>query len=271
MPQYKLNIIQIASRLSRLSDFLFAKIGPWQHDFMKGRSVLTNLLLYNDVLFTAFQNNFQVDSIYIDFSKAFDTVNHERLLQKFWNAGVRGMLHRWLLSYLTDHIQMVRSCGARSYSFPTPSGVPQGSNLGPMLFIIFINDLSSFVRSSQLLKYANDAKLYLIISKLEDTIMLQSNLDIFHEWSIKNGLLINFEQSKLITFSRGTRMFEVDYSIDSRVLERVKEIRNLEVIYGSSLSFYSQFKTVVKKCLRILGFIRNITQCVYPCSPVILD
>ena len=169
------------------------------------------------------------------------------------------MLHRWLRSYLTDRIQLVRSCGALSYSFPTPSGVPQGSNLGPMLFIIFINDLPSCVRSSQLLKYVDDAKLYLVISKREDTVLLQSDLDRFHEWSIKNGLLINFEKSKLITFSRGTRMFEVDYSIDSQVLERVEEIRDLGFIYDSSLSYDSQVKTVVKKCLRILGLIRNFT------------
>ena len=244
---------------SRLSDYLFSKIGPYQHGFMKGRSVLTNLLLYNDYLFSAFQNNQQVDSVYIDFSKAFDTVNHERLLQKVWNAGVRGTLHRWLRSYLTDRRQTVRSCGSESYSFPTPSGVPQGSNLGPLLFTIFINDLPTCLRSSRLLKYADDAKLFLAVASREDTIMLQSDLDRFHAWSMRNGLSINFEKSKLITFSRGTRIFEVNYSIDSKILDRVQTIRDLGVIYDSALSFDQQTESVVTKCLKILGFIRNVT------------
>ena len=89
--------------------------------------------------------------------------------------------------------------------------------------------------------------------------MVQSDLDRFHERSIKNGLLINFEKSKLITFSGGSRIFEVGYSIDSQILGRVEKIRDLGVIYDSFLSFDSQVKTVVTKCLRILGFIRNIT------------
>ena len=99
---------------TRLSEFLLTKIGPQQHGFMKGRSVLTNLLLYNEYIFSAINNHMQVDSIYIDFSKAFDTVHHARLLAKIWNAGVRethlGSFSHTLLEELkgSDHVAQNR-------------------------------------------------------------------------------------------------------------------------------------------------------------------
>ena len=87
---------------TKISEFLFNKIGPLQHGFIKGKSLLTNLLLYNEFLSIAFQKGFKVDLIYIDFSKAFDTVNYRLLLQKVWNFGIRGTLHHWLQSYLEN-------------------------------------------------------------------------------------------------------------------------------------------------------------------------
>ena len=120
--------ISIISTLAKIfesiscSKFLFPKIGTHQHGFIRGRSVLSNLLLYNDFLFEAFKVDLQAASIYVDLPKAVDTVNQGLLIQKIWNAGIRGSLFYW-----------VRSCGATSYEFPSPSGVPQGSNIGPIL------------------------------------------------------------------------------------------------------------------------------------------
>ena len=120
----------------RLTDFFLLSICSSKHGFIKRRSTLTNLLLYNDYIFTAFKGKMQVDFIYFDFSKAFDTINHDRLLQKFWKVGVRGtlFLYTWLKSYLPNRTQSVRTCGAESYSFSPSSGVPQGSNLGPFCY-----------------------------------------------------------------------------------------------------------------------------------------
>ena len=102
---------------SRLSDFLLLSIVDNQHGFVNGRSALSNLLIYNDFIFDAFKGRSEVDSVYFDFSKAFDTVNHDRLFGKVWNAAIRGTLYRWLGSYLVGQCQSVRTCGAESYSF----------------------------------------------------------------------------------------------------------------------------------------------------------
>ena len=230
-----------------------------QHGFLKGRSVLTNLLLYNDFLSTAFREKFKVDSIYIDFSKAFDTVNHRLLLQKIWNIGIRGKLHSWLQSYLVGRTQRVRSCGSMSYPFATPSGVPQGSNIGPILFILFINDLPGTLKDSAILLYADDAKIYKIVKSPSDALLLQRDLDRLHSWAIRNGLQINLLKCNVISFLRGVSTFEFEYSIDSVMLDKVDTIRDLGVIYDKSLTFEEQIKVVTKKCSKILGFIRNVT------------
>ena len=122
----------------------------------------------------------QVDSIYFDFSKAFDTVNHSRLLEKVWNVGVRGTLFRWLKSYLLNRTQSVRACGAESYSFSSSSGVPQGSNLGPLLFCIFINDISLELTACKILLYAEDAKVFFVIRDIG--ILLCSSLKSTNFW-----------------------------------------------------------------------------------------
>ena len=100
----------------RLSDFLLLSISTTQHGFVKGRSTLTNSLLYNDYIFDDFKKKMQVDSIYFDFSKAFDSVNYGHLLERVWNACVGGTIFRWVKSYLSEQSQSVRICGAESYS-----------------------------------------------------------------------------------------------------------------------------------------------------------
>ena len=117
-----------------------------QHGFSKGRSVETNMITFTDFLLCALDSGKQVDVVYTDFSKAFDKINHNILLQRLWASGVHGNLLRWIDSYVRNRSQAVCIRGYCSDFHHIPSGVPQGSHLGPVLFSIYVNDMGSCLR-----------------------------------------------------------------------------------------------------------------------------
>ena len=160
------------------------KIARGQHRFTRSRSTITNLLLFTNYVSQSFESGHEVDALYIDFSKAFDSVSHIRLLQKVWNAGIRSNLYRWMRSYLTHHTQFVRINNCLSHSIICTSGVPQGSHLDPILFIIFINDLVESVHFASCLIYADDIKLYCSVTSVSDALKLQHDLDAVCTWSL---------------------------------------------------------------------------------------
>ena len=140
------------------------------------------------------------------FPKRSDTVNHQQLLGKVWNAVIRATLYRLLESYLVDRSQSVRTCGAESYTFQPTSGVPQGSNLG--LFCIYINDFSLSLPRCKLLLYTYDAKLFLVI---ENSHQLQQEINNFLLWSRINGLSVHPSKCFFMSFSRGPVQFRTSY------------------------------------------------------------
>ena len=127
-------------------DVIIGPIVQEQHGFVRGRSTLTNLLIYNEFIINTFADCMQVDLVYnicdiMDFSKAFGSVQYSLLVAKLSNLSVRGIFLKWIQSYLSGRKQIVRLNGALSKPTSVTTGIPQGSHLGPMLFIIFINDI----------------------------------------------------------------------------------------------------------------------------------
>ena len=131
--------------------------------------------------------------IYLDYAKAFDTVPHRRMLAKFYGYGVRGTLLGWVKSFLTDRKQQVTVGQGHSEWGDVISGVPQGSVLGPILFVIYVNDMPSIVNSN-IKTFADDTKLYRAISSDQDCEELQKDLTLLENWAGK--WLLNFNQSK---------------------------------------------------------------------------
>ena len=160
-------------------------IKPSQHGFRSGRSCLTNLLEYLEYVTTQIDNRQPVDCVYLDFSKAFDKVLHQRLLVKLKTMGIDGKALEWIRDWLSNRKQRVVLNDTNSKWQPVLSGVPQGSVLGPLLFILYISDLDTGI-TSNISKFADDTKLFYRVPDNVTSSALQSDLDKLVAWA-KNG------------------------------------------------------------------------------------
>lgn len=233
-------------------------ITPEQHGFVTGRSTTTNLLLYEHYIYEAFTSRAQVDSIYTDFSKAFDKVNIDILLAKLQALGIHGSFLKWLNSYLCNRELMVKLNNKFSYKFKVTSGVPQGSHLGPLLFILFINDLSLCFDDVKFILFADDLKLFKIIKSLNDALILQQNLDRLASWCEINKLFLNVKKCFHMCFYRSRIPISTSYLINNNEIALVPFIKDLGVIFDRKLTFDRHCETISNKAMQILGFvIRN--------------
>ena len=169
----------------RVNDHLQCNIRP-------GRGVQTNLACFIQFISERMDKRTQVGGIYTDFQKAVDKVNHT-ILQKMAGLGFSREALQLSKSYFSDREQYVGYKGAVSGSFPCPSGVPQWSNLGPLFFAIFINDIGSNMKHSQMLLYADDMKIFYLIKCESDCGLLQADLDSVVQWSDENRLPFNIK------------------------------------------------------------------------------
>jgi len=152
------------------------------------RWVLQLLVTLHDLL-SGYDNldQDQIDIAVLDFSKAFDTVPHERLIAKLNHCGICGPISAWIREFLTNRQQQVVLNGESSSPAHVDSGVPQGTVLGPLLFLLFINDLPLHVKS-QVRLFADDALMYRCVNSIEDQIQLQHDLDSLKEWADQWGM-----------------------------------------------------------------------------------
>lgn len=247
---------------SIIADELFTRfshiISTNQHGFFRGRSTTTNLIGFTDQLQRAVENGGQVDVIYTDFSKAFDKVSHNKLLEKLENLGISGKLLLWFGSYLKGRTQRVQIGDALSDVVDVTSSVVQGSHCGPILFSLFINDLAD-VLGIEFNCFADDVKLFHEVNSNDDCEKLQQNINALSRFSASNGLQLNVDKCFIASYTRRTkRKILFDYNINGITLERKESIRDLGVIFDGKCSFSDHINEIVKKSKRSLGFvIRN--------------
>jgi hypothetical protein len=175
-------------------------ISSTQHGFRKGRSCLTQLLQHYDRILKNLNEGFETDVIYLDFAKAFDKVDHNILLQKLQRYGIRGELFAWIKAFLSNRTQTVVVNGQHSLPRPVISGVPQGSVLGPILFILYINDLHKVVCNCNAGSFADDTKIEQRIDISEDADNVQRDLDDIIEWSKKNNMVLHEDKFMLLRY-----------------------------------------------------------------------
>lgn len=234
---------------------------PSQHGFVRNRSCITNLLLYTNFLFERMDACEQVDAVYTDFCKAFDKVDHLLLLQKLAFNGIKGNLLRWFTSYVRNRTQRVVINGFASNSISVTSGVPQGSILGPLLFIIFINDIGSCFHNSHYLLYADDLKVYQNITTFNDCIDLQDDLNRLSEYCNKNKLHLSLSKCKTITFTKKLNVIKYQYKLCSATLEQVSVIKDLGILFDSKLHFEDHINYITNKSFQLYGFVMRTSVC----------
>ena len=224
-----------------------------QHGFMSHRSCLTNLLEYLETVTRLLDEGHNVDVFYLDFSKAFDRVPHKRLGIKLANHGIGGKLLHWIQNWLSDRKQRVVLNGSASSWSDVTSGVPQGSVLGPLLFLIYINDIDSAVDTVYvlLLKFADDTKGARPIDSITDAEMMQKDLDNLHAWSIEWSMLFNTDKCHVLHLGNTNPCYE--YNINDIKLKVVSEEKDLGVIIHSSGKPSAQVAAAALKANSVLG------------------
>ena len=228
-----------------------------QHGFLKARSCLTNMLCFLEEITKWIDVGSPVEIIYLDFQKAFDKVPHQRLLLKLKAHGIGDSITDWIEQWLTDRRQRVVVDGEVSNWKSVLSGVPQGSVLGPILFLIYINDLDDSI-TSNVLKFADDTKLFRKVNTDGDKQHLQNDLDRLVKWSEKWQMLFNFGKCKCL--HTGHRNLNVNYKMGDTVLGTTVKEKDLGVTISADMKVSEQCGIAASKGNQILGLIRrNIT------------
>ena len=240
---------------SNIIDFLENSINPNQHGFVKNKSCLTNLLETYDCLINLLESGAPVDLIYLDFSKAFDRVPHYRLLSKLENIGIKGKLLDVIRDFLTDRKFRVSVEGKFSRFKDILSGIPQGSVLGPLLFLIFINDLPSYVKSSIKL-FADDVK---IIGNATDREIIDEDLKGIELWQNIWLLDFNYEKCKVLHTDVNSNNHKFEYKLNGNVIKVADQEKDLGVLTSDTLLWTDQISSSISKANKLICWItRNM-------------
>jgi hypothetical protein len=229
---------------------------PEQHGFRRQRSCETQLIGLVDELTQELENKHQEDVIALDFSKAFDKVNHSLLVHKLKRYGVTGDLNRWIQAFLQDRQQSVVVEGEISEPIAVESGVPQGSVLGPALFLTYINDLPESVLSNTRL-FADDTACSRKITSSDDKIQLQRDLDTLATWEDRWSMAFHPKKCEVLSVSGKMKKMETDYRLHGEKLGSTKELKYLGVTITDDLRWKPHVTNVCNKANRTLGFLRR--------------
>ncbi|KAK7095475.1 hypothetical protein V1264_006874 [Littorina saxatilis] len=233
------------------------------HGFRSGYSCETQLLTTMHDIMKSHDAGRQVDVAILDFSKAFDTVPHGRLLSKLHHYGVRGPVHQWITCFLTQRSMRVVLEGAESEEVTVMSGVLQGTVLGPLLFLCHINDLPQSVKSTVRL-FADDCLLYREIRTFQDHLTLQEDLRQLEQWAHKWGMQFNAKKCYILSSKPTSNFF---FTLDGTILKHVDKSPYLGVQILSDLKWSPHVTTTSNRASSTLGFLRrNLRNCPQTCG-----
>lgn len=241
----------------KLVDFIDSRLFALQHSFRHGLSCTTQLLCVLHDIGRSLDRGDEIDVIYLDLTRAFDTVCHSRLLLKLQRFGIAGSLLSWFSDYLSSRQQRVVINGISSSWQPVISGVPQGSVLGPILFILYINDLPQCINFSRVAMFADDSKCYNTIRSCVDSSNLQSDLTNISNWASLNELSFQPKKCENLRISRKRFSAHRIYSLNNVQLKTVDFVRDLGVYISKTLLWSHHINCIAAKSNKMLGFLRR--------------
>ena len=208
-------------------------------------------------------NGNQVDVVLLDFAKAFDKVPHRRLLHKLHHYGVRSKTLRWIQAFLRERTQQVILEGVFSSKAPVTSGVPQGTVVGPLLFLTYINDLPDVISHSQTRLFADDSLLYKEIHNSSDQTKLQADLTALEDWEREWQMSFNPSKCSVMNITRNQPITPpANYTLHNQKLETTKNSKYLGVVLSDDMTWTEHVDGVAARGNRTVGFLRrNFSSC----------
>jgi hypothetical protein len=235
-------------------------ISVWQSGFLPGSSTITQLTEIYDQFCKAMSAGKEIRVVFLDISKAFDRVWHQGLLHKLKKCGISGKLLDWLKDYLSDRQQRVIINGEHSTWGSIKAGVPQGSVLGPLLFLIFINDLTHVIRHCKIRLFADDTCLFIEVDDPNDTAeLVDEDLEAINDWA--NKWHVSFSPPKteeMIVSNRRSRTVHPPLTLNGQQIKQVLHHKHLGLTLSHDLTWSEHISQVVEKATRRLGIMRTL-------------
>lgn len=245
---------------TRINSFLDDNhiLSSFQHGFRKRFSTVTQLVSVVHHIASVLDKAGQVDVLFLDFSKAFDRVPHNKLIEKLQTIGLPNYLVSWVSAYLNGRKQYVDVCGQTSPHLPVDSGVPQGSVLGPLLFLIYCNDIVSVITDPVKIRlFADDCIIFTDVHSPDDQIALNTALSNILLWCDKWGMVLNFDKSVFLRISNKKNPLQFSYSSYSQPLKEVSQYKYLGLTITNKLSWNAHIADVSSSAFRKLCLLRH--------------
>ena len=236
-------------------------INQEQHGFVPGRSTQSQLLVHYKDIYEAMEEGVRMDTVFLDFSKAFDKVDHDLLLKKVVKHGIKGKIGMWLREFLSNRKFTVIANGTMSDQEDVLSGVPQGTVLAAILFIIMISDIDENIKECIVCCFADDTRVSKKIEKEEDKKKLQDDLNRIYKWAEDNLMIFNEDKFEQLTYG-DTKNIEIEMYKNSSN-ENIKSgdsVKDLGVIASRDMSFKEHINSVTLSCRITSGMLLRTFQ-----------
>ena len=259
------NISKIIEKLvhDRIYSFLEKEniLYTHQYGFRLNRSTTHTLIYTTETIREACDNDKYACAIYLDLKKAFDTVNHKILLEKLRHYGVRGIANNWFRTFLTGRTQYTTINDSESSILNILFGVPQGSVLGPLLFVLYINDLHNAVKHSLTFHYADDTNLLLISESLKQiNSYVNHDLSLITEWLRANRISLNTSKTEIVIFKPNNKEIKkhLNFRVSGQLIKATDKVKYLGLIFQENLRWDIHMKQLITKLQRAIGLLSKV-------------